>query len=121
MRVRTTTASSSADTTAMANILAQTQVCTKPSSSNLEVPQAGSVSTPAQATKPNGHPTSIEGFNVFLSVGYRIECGVSAEYINFSIVSYPFETTTKSVNGLIVPTDASKVGIAKNAKTGIFD
>ncbi|KDQ53796.1 hypothetical protein JAAARDRAFT_423472 [Jaapia argillacea MUCL 33604] len=50
MRAQTTTVSS-AGTTVMANILTQTRVCAKPSSSNLEVLQPGSVSTPVEAAK----------------------------------------------------------------------
>ncbi|KDQ53793.1 hypothetical protein JAAARDRAFT_39096 [Jaapia argillacea MUCL 33604] len=53
----------------------------------------------------HGHPNLIQGFNTFLPVGYRIECGVNAQDASFITVTTPSGTTTQSGNRpLVVPT-----------------
>ncbi|PFH48078.1 hypothetical protein AMATHDRAFT_150621 [Amanita thiersii Skay4041] len=46
----------------------------------------------------HGHPTLIQGFNTFLPVGYRIECGTDAEDANLITVTTPSGTTTQTTN-----------------------
>ncbi|KIL63546.1 hypothetical protein M378DRAFT_79542 [Amanita muscaria Koide BX008] len=44
----------------------------------------------------HGHPSLIQGFNTFLPVGYRIECGTDAEDTNFITVTTPSGTMMQS-------------------------
>ncbi|KAK2461043.1 hypothetical protein APHAL10511_006984 [Amanita phalloides] len=46
----------------------------------------------------HGHPSLIQGFNTFLPVGYRIECGTDAENINFITVTTPSGTMLQSTD-----------------------
>ncbi|KAF8634812.1 hypothetical protein AX17_004064 [Amanita inopinata Kibby_2008] len=44
----------------------------------------------------HGHPSLIQGFNTFLPVGYRIECGIDAQDVNVITVTTPSGTTMHS-------------------------
>ncbi|KAF8624979.1 hypothetical protein AX15_005613 [Amanita polypyramis BW_CC] len=48
----------------------------------------------------HGHPSLIQGFNTFLPVGYRIECGTDAEDASYITVTTPSGTTMQSTGGL---------------------